>query len=304
MQVFNTLAPVFFMITLGAVLRISGLMPVRMTEFTSALTYWVALPALLFIETMDVEFGFWPYADVFLVLLGGTAASIMAAYLASRVLALAPGKTAALVQAAFRGNLAFIGIPVVVYGLGQSSIVKLAVLVVAALLPINNALAILVLIDGGSRFSLRSVRMVIVRIAANPLILACLAGLVMAGMGWRLPLAASRTLEPLGSMALPLALINIGSTLNPRLVTGSLTPIITASLIKVVLGPLVGCFLAYLTGLRGDELRVALIMLACPTASSSFVMAAHMGRDALLTAGAVVISTLFSFLSLFLILWM
>jgi len=305
MDVFNTLAPVFFIIALGAILRSSGFMSARMTEWSSGLTYWVALPALLFFETSDVEFGFLQYADVFLVLLGGTVASMTAGYLAAWMMRLPVARTGALVQAAFRGNLAFIGIPVVVYGLGEgnSAAVKLAVLVVAAMLPINNALAILVLIDGEHRFGIRAMGLVLKRVAANPLILSCLAGLAVAGMGWQLPLAAARTLEPLGNMALPLALINIGSTLNLRLVTGSLTPIMTASLIKVALGPLAGYGLARLAGLGGDELRVALIMLACPTASSSFVMAAYMGRDTLLTAGAVVMSTLLSFISLFMILW-
>jgi len=305
MDVFNALAPVFFIIALGAILRASGFMSALMTEWSSTLTYWVALPALLFFETSDVQFGFRQYADVFLVLLGGIVASLITGYLAAWLMQLPVARTSALVQAAFRGNLAFIGLPVVVYGLGEgnSEVIKLAVLIVAAMLPINNSLAILVLIDGEHRFSVRSMGMLLKRVMANPLILACLAGLAVAGMGWRLPLAAARTLDPLGNMALPLALINIGSTLNIRQVTGSLSPIITASLIKVALGPLAGYGLASLAGLGGDELRVILIMLACPTSSSSFVMAAYMGRDTGLTAGAVVLSTALSFISLFVILW-
>ncbi len=306
MDVFNTLAPVFFIIALGTLLRSTGFMSARMTEWSSGLTYWVALPALLFFETADVQFGFRPYAGVFVVLFGGLAVSVAAGYLAARLLRLPEPKTGALVQAAFRGNLAFVGIPVVVYGLGEgnSPAVKLAVLVVAAMLPVNNTVAILVLIDGRHRFNVGAVWMMLERVVTNPLILACLAGLAVAGLGWRLPLAASRTLEPLGNMALPLALINIGSTLSLRVVRGSLSPILTASIIKVALGPLAGYGLARLMGLGGDELRVVLIMLACPTASSSFVMAAQMGRDALLTAGAVVLSTMLSFISLFLILWL
>lgn len=306
MHVFNTLAPVFLLIALGAALRRWGRMPVPMAEWASELTYWVALPALLFHESARARIHFATHFDLFAVLLGGMALCTLTGYAAALVLGLRGGSTSALVQAAFRGNLAFIGIPVAVYslsGAGEGA-TAMAVLIAAALIPFYNVLAVLVLLAGQHRFSGRAVGKVCLRVGTNPLILSCAAGLLLAGAGVALPLAASRTVQSLGQMALPLALLSIGGTLDPRRVQGVLGPVVTASLIKVALAPLAGYFLGRAAGLTGEEMRVALILLACPTAAASFVMADQMGGDTHLTAGAIVLSTLLSLASLMVVVGM
>ena len=72
-------------------------------------------------------------------------------------------------------------------------------------------------------------------------------------------------------------------------------------MIKTVLGPLVGWLVGTLGGLAGFELKVLLILLACPTAIVSYTMALELKGDGDLAAGGIVASVFTSLVSLALI---
>lgn len=307
MDVFNALAPVFFIIGLGAFLRNSGFMPASIVELVTRLTFWVALPALLFYESAQAKLSMLNRPGIFIVLLVGMTTGIIAGYAAARIMHLPPAQLRTMVQASFRGNIAFIGLPVVAYSIGENSreMITLSVLMVSVLLPVNNILAVLVLLRGQPRIGAGGALWAALEwLLVNPLIISCAAGLLVAATGIQLPVAMLRTLKPLGDMALPLALLSIGSMLDFREVKGLWLPILAASLIKVALSPYIGYLSAGMAGVSGDELRVTLIMLACPTATASFIMTFQMGGDTHMVTGAIVLSTLLSFISLFVIIWL
>lgn len=305
MHVVNTLAPIILLIALGAVLRGIGFMPVAMAQWVNALTYWVGLPALLFIESAATKLDFATSLDAIGVMLAVMLACIAAGYLAAAALHLDAASSAALTQAGFRGNLAYIGIPVIVYTLGEANKTGIAtgMLVIAATIPFYNIAAVAVLLGTQHRLRLRTLGPMSLRLITNPLIIACAAGLAFAWTGWKLPLAVGRTVEPLGRMALPLALLSIGASLDLREVHGRTGPVLAGALIKVALSPLAGYVLGRALGLSLDETRVTLLLLASPTASASFIMADAMGADSHLTAGTIVASTVLSLVPLFAIGW-
>ncbi len=306
MDVFNALAPVFFIIGLGAFLRHSDFMPAPIVELVTRLTFWVALPALLFYESAQAKIGMLNRPGIFIVLMAGMFAGMIAGFIAARIMHLPPAQSRTLVQASFRGNIAFIGLPVVAYSLGETNrdMITLSVLMVSVLLPVNNITAVLVLLGGQPKLRAGGALWAAMEwLFVNPLIISCLAGLIVAALGIQLPVALLRTLKPLGDMALPLALLSIGSMLDLREVKGIWVPIMTAGLIKVAVSPYAGYLTAGMIGLSGEELRVVLIMLACPTATASFIMACQMGGDSHMTAGSIVLSTILSFISLFIIIW-
>lgn len=303
LHVFNTLAPVFLIIGLGALLRYLRMMPAELTGGINKLTYWVALPSLLFFESARARVDFLEHADAFWVMFWGMMACTAAGYAAAWAIRFK--KPGSLAHAAYRGNLAFIGFPVVVYGMNGSGsdAVAIAVLMLAAIIPFYNIIAVLMLLGDQHRLGPRALWVMTKQIATNPLVIASAGGLAVAWLELELPLAASRTLEALGKMALPLALIVIGATLEFKVMRGLFAPILAASLIKVAFGPLAGFLLARWLGLTAEETRVAMILLATPTATSSYVMADQLGGDAPMTAGAIVLSTLLSMASLFVVIW-
>ncbi|MBE9043844.1 AEC family transporter [Pleurocapsales cyanobacterium LEGE 10410] len=314
MYILNTLAPVFLIIFLGATLQKTGFLNSQLSRQNNRLVYWIAMPCLLFNKTAQAEIAGDSALRVTLVLLFTAVGCTIFAYLLARLLSLSGASTGAFVQASFRGNLAYIGLPVVSYALTEltahnsaigslteAQIQSLAILSIAPLVPAYNALAVFVLVTG-SKKGKQSWLKLLRPILTNPLLLACALGLSWGFLNLPLPLALSKTLQTLGQIALPLALFSIGVSLATTKVTGKVTVPIIATSIKVVVAPIFGLLLANWLGLSNIETAIALLYLACPTAIASYIMAQQLGGDEVLTSNSIVLSTLLSALSLAIVL--
>ena len=300
MVVINVLTPIVALIALGFVLRRSGFLPDTFFKQANALVYWFGLPALLFVEMAVAEPEFSTAARIVAVLTLVTGLCIAVGYLAGWRLGLPRPALASFVQGAYRGNLTYVGLPVVLYALqatgnGSQSYQSLALLAVTPIIALYNVLAVLVLLgaDGSDQASVAQQGGKLLRgVATNPLIIACVAGIAYAYSPLPLPPVAQHTLSALGQMALPLALLGIGAALRVRDLRAGGTTATVAALIKVALAPLAGLAIASALGLAGPELQIALLYLAMPTATASYVIAERMGGDGALASSIVAFSTL------------
>ena len=299
---FPTLAPIFLMVLLGWAMHVSKRLPEGFFVGLNTLTFYIGLPALLLvgIATAPLEPG--PALRIFYVLLAATAVTTMVAYLCAYWLRVAPATTASFVQASMRGNLAYIGLPVLFYaleglpaGTDIAGLQASAMLVLAPSVPIYNIACVIILAHGASRDTGQrpSNRAILRKVVQNPLLLACIAGLFLSVTGIGLPLTIERTLRPLGQMALPLALFSIGASFTQGKLLARLGRATwLAAILKVILLPALGIVFIRWFGIADLEGRMALIFLACPTAVSSYVMAEQMGADADLAGSTVLLSTL------------
>jgi len=311
MYVFNTLAPLLAIVLLGTVLRQTGFAPASLFRETNRLLYWIALPALLFYQTAEATIKGDSALRVFAVLLVGLLFCMALGYLVARVMRLPPSATGAFVQGAYRGNLAYVGLPVVLLALaapnGQPApeINALAVLSIAFLVPIYNLTAVVVLLAGrgGETGTGHTVRRMLGAMITNPLVLSCAAGLFFVVFGWKLPPVVRQTCATLGQMSTPLALLGTGAALTFASLRHRIVPASASSLIKVAAGPLIGYLVARWMGLSPAELRVAMIYLACPTATASYVMAQQLSADDRLAGSIIVVSTLLAVPALAISLW-
>lgn len=301
MVVVNILAPIILVIATGTVLRSTGFASAGFFRETNRLVYWVGLPALLFQSTATADPELGAAAGIFAVLVISMAACIAVGYLAGWGLGLSRPSLGAFVQGAYRSNLTYVGLPVVLFALaatGQDSpqLQAEALLATVPLIPIYSIAAVAVLQGSSGQPDTRrgSAVRLLRGVLANPLVWACLLGVLFAYSGLQLPLAIDRTLVALGQMALPLALLGIGATLQPAAVRAGGTAAAIASLIKVLVAPLVGLVAARALRLNGAETTIALLYLAMPTAVISYVMAEFLGADGKLASSIVVLSTLLS----------
>lgn len=312
-NVLNTLAPIALLIMAGVALRRTRFAATGFFLDLNRLVYWVALPALLFEKTSQPIVSGDEAMRIFGLLLAVTFACVLLGYLVVRLSSMPAQVGGVFVQGAFRGNLAYIGLPVLLFSLLTPSsetaaeVERAAVLALAPLIPIYNILAVLALLGGRGNNGLpRTVRATVLhmawKVATNPLLLACVAGSLIAVSGITLPAFAHRGLTALGQMALPLSLLAIGASLSIRAVGKHLWPAFGASSVKVFIAPLLGFLLADWFGLTGLHLRAALIFTACPTAVASYVMAEQLGGDADLAAAIVVLSTMLALPGLALVL--
>lgn len=308
MQILNTILPVFLIIGTGASLRRAGFFSSDFVTGLSRLTFWVGLPSLLFYKTATAELEPQSAGNVYIMVLAGMFCCAVAAFFAGRLLKLSAEKTGVLIQGAFRGNLVYVGLPIVLYSLSESgqryeNMESLAVIVIALTVPVYSITSVIVLLAGRHQFDKNAIGKMLRGIVTNPLLLACVAGLIYSALFENLHPIIQRTMSSVGQMALPLALLCIGATLVQEKLDRKILPAaVTGSLIKVIIAPAAGLLIAVLLGISGVQLRIGLLLLSCPAAVASHIMAEQMTGDKNLSASIVVVSTLLSIISFSLVL--
>lgn len=84
-------------------------------------------------------------------------------------------------------------------------------------------------------------------------------------LGIEFPTIINKTVNSVAQMATPLALITIGAGFEGRKALAKIKPTIAASLIKLVIQPLIFLPVAVWMGFGGEKMIAILIMLASPT---------------------------------------
>ena len=304
MNVIDSLGPVFLLIGFGAFLVKIGFLNREMLKGMNALAYWIGLPALIIYRLSSISLSGDDVGPLLAVFLAGTAVTVAAGLLAVRFMKIPTASTGTFIQASFRGNLAFIGLPVVIFafngidGADPGRMQDLAVLSLAPIMILYNAGGVFALYASHAGSGLKLLVRTGRQVATNPLIIASVAGLLLAFSGLSFPLYLDRSVDALGRIALPLALLCIGGSLLIVPVKGSLSAAFAASLIKVAVAPLAGFGVGLALGIEPAVMMVAVIYLACPTAAASYVLAQQLGGDEALAASSIVISTVLSLASL------
>ncbi len=289
-----TIFPVFLLIALGYALKARGFVAESYWQGAERIGYYILLPALFFYSLATADMNDVPIQQMALVLLLSTGVSAVLLYaLRNRLAQNGPAFTSVF-QGGIRFNN-FIGVTLAA-GLFGTSGVAMAAVANAIIVPTVNILCVLVFArctDAGS--SLRSVAK---SIASNPLLLSCLAGTLAHLSGLTLPGYLAPMLKSLGQAALPLGLLCVGAALSVRAVHVQIGPIVSASLFKFLIMPLVTYAACRAIGFSGNAAAVAVIFQALPTASSSYVMARQLGGDAALMSNIIAVQTLLAALTL------
>jgi predicted permease len=293
--ILQSLAPVFVMIALGAALRRFGFLPPAFFAGLNKLAFWVALPCVLFMEIARSRTPSEQIVPVSQVLLIVAVATILLAWAVALLCAVPRASRSVFVQGAFRGNLAYVGLPVIIYALAPHAIAGQAALAMAPVTPIYNALGVLLLLKRGEGHLGRHLWQVVRGVATNPLVIACGLGLLAHTWQVSFPSAIDKTIAGIGGAGLPAALLALGASLSFDRVRGHLAPALASSVLRVAIAPLLGWPLIVAFGLTGDLRMMTYLYLACPTAVASYVMADQMGADKDLAAAIVVLSTLLAF---------
>lgn len=205
-----------------------------------------------------------------------------------------------MIQGLFRSNYAIFGIPIceALFPQGDGGV---AAMMVIATVPLFNALAVISLeVFRGGKINAKKI---LLGIAKNPLIWGCIIGYLLMQFKVPVPEFASATLSKLASIASPLALFALGGSVNLQSFKHNARPLSIVVLGRLVVVPLAALLVAYLFGYRGAEFAVMMIAFGSPCAVSSYTMAAQMDGDAELAAQQVMLTTIFSSLSVFMMIF-
>lgn len=303
MQILNTLAPVFLLIALGAAMQRSAFVSPDFLKEANRVTYWLGLPALMFSQ-LTASFHQAGGAGLMLgVMFTATVLVVPLAYLVAWMMRVPAVAAGTFVHGGFRGNLAFVGLPII-FSLPDTtlpsglSIRTAAVVTVAPVMVFYNIAGVVVLLLSQHTLSWRMVWPFLRQLAATPPLIAMFAGIGFALADWTLPPAVDKAFAALGEMALPLGLLGVGGSLVTAKLGSSWPRPLGAALVKTVLLPVLGWCLGRSVGLAGLELKTVVLLLACPTAVTSYAVAVELKGDEALASGTIVLSVLTSLVSL------
>jgi predicted permease len=292
-RIAESLLPLALLVGLGAALLKFGFVDQAFRRQLDRLVYWVALPALIVQLLAEAPAEVTGAGRMLLALVAATLGALLLAAAASRLLRRPRAEFGVLTQAAFRGNLAFVGLPVIILATGQDSgVVARAVLIFAPIVLLYNVLGVAGLVAAQHRFDAALPRKMAVSMLTNPLLLACGLGLILWWTRAPISQVGQTTLGLIGQTAAPLALISLGGALVNYPVGRHLPMALLAAGLKCVALPLLAWLACGVLGVTGGERQAVLIFAACPTAVASFVLATQLKGDPALASASIVVSTL------------
>lgn len=287
------LVPVFGTIALGFVLRATGLVARDLWGAITRLAYQALLPAVLFVTISGTDYSGVPVGGFLAALTLGLGAMAILAFATKTIVPMSgPSFTSV-----FQGGLRINGF--VVFALAEAAFapegVALVAIMFAVMVPMTNTLAVAVLTTYGPEDGHVDLTRVARGIAVNPLIIACVAGLIAAALPVAMPTPLIDTLRLAGRAALPLILLTVGANLDFSSVTAAPRLLALSVTLKMLIAPLVFFGLGLAFGLTGDAFAALMAIGAAPCAASAYVLAREMGGDAALMAGHVTVTTILAF---------
>ncbi|WP_419175509.1 AEC family transporter [Desulfosediminicola sp.] len=294
LQNFSIVLPVFLVIVVGYCLKHTRLIDASFLFQLNRLVFYVALPTMLFhkIASNDFQASFNPR------LLFGVLAIIVASAILSYGYGLfrkyPPQKLGAFCQGIFRGNVAYFGLAIIFNAWGETGFAT-AGIIIGFLVPPMNFLAVMAMLlpmrssdhTMGSAFWMY-------QFAFNPLIISSFLGIAWSYFDLPLPAVIDSSMDIIAGMALPLALIAIGGSFSPQRLKGDIVTASLATIMKIIVMPLVAIPLLLALGVTGQDLGVGIILLAAPTATAAFIMAQQLKSDVELTGTIIMLSSLCS----------
>lgn len=203
-----------------------------------------------------------------------------------------PFKFTSVYQGGIRLNT-YIGLSLVIALFGPEGLV-MAIMLLTLMIPVLNVLCVLVLElyhqQGDSRGKI--FKRVSKSIINNPLILGCVAGVVINLFRIPVPSLFLETLEIFSKATLPLGLLTVGAALNLRSISTSLAPLVVSSAAKFLLLPIIAVVLCSIFNIEPLMRNVLLLLTLLPTASASYILARQLGGDYELMATIITVQTL------------
>ncbi|MGB5594776.1 MAG: AEC family transporter [Crocosphaera sp.] len=135
-----------------------------------------------------------------------------------------------------------------------------------------------------------------------PLMWAMLAGLTLRLFQIKLPFNLGEALHMLGRAAIPVALLILGMELVSTKFKVTQFELISLNF-RLVFAPLIALFVGKLIQLETLDLQVFILQSAMPTAVNTIVLATEFGGESDKVARTIVVTTILSFLTLPLVLW-
>lgn len=200
-----------------------------------------------------------------------------------------------LVATTLLANSGNIGLPFILFALGEAGLARAIVYLVASSIFIASVGPIILKGEGvavGIRVTL-----------GLPIFWATLGGIILLRLSWAVPVPIDRALQLLSGAAIPVSLLTLGIQLSQTRLNFGWYELFAACL-RLFVSPLSAFTLGRLLGLEGLDLTVLVMQSAMPVAVNTLIWVTELGGDTDRVAKTIVLSTIMSFVTLPGVLWL
>jgi predicted permease len=297
----SVIAPVFGLMLLGFVAVRLGALESGAVKGLVQFVFNFALPALLFRSLARTELPSSVEWTILLAFYGGAFSAFLLGMVLGRFpFRRPPDHRAIFGMSAGFTNTVLLGIPIIITAFGPEASLPLFLIIAfhgPILLPLTTAL--IQLGKGGEVSPGTQIGRVASELVHNPIIMALLLGLLANLVNLTLPSPVDGLLELLGRSAVPCALFTMGASLAGYPLTGDVPPALCLVGLKLLVHPLLVWVLAVpVLGLGGLWVAVAVTLAAMPSGINVYLFAARYDAAPGVAARSVLLSTLFSLLTL------
>jgi len=307
----NTVLPVFALIVLGYLFVKVKLVPESTSEGLAKFVFFAAVPALFFRAVTKGE------------MLNDADWRIIAAYFGScfilyylaqvfsrTVFKLSEAERPLFAMGCTYSNTILLGLPIILSTFGEAAKGPMFFILsihTFTLMPLVVGMLEIAKGKEGNHASMTAfIGHIFLKILANPIILAMIAGVLWLYTGIPLPDPADTFLKLLGQATIPTSLFAVGASLALHRLGGNMAHSLSTVMFKLILHPaLAWFFAAKVAGLPPVSVGVITLMAAMPSGVNVFVVAQQYGIYVQRAASAVLVSTVLSVITLsFLITWL
>ncbi len=317
LEILTITVPVFALAGIGKLLGHFNIISTSNRQPLSWITYYLALPALIFVSFLEKEPFPIPLASLLtLSLLPIFITSFFVfLFLFPRRSFLDNEKMSATYYLSYWGNNGYMGIPLAVSAVGVTQGLPLAAVINGLSVPFYITFSMILMYKtkehGAEREQLKGE--FLHHTLLNPVILAMILGAILSSLKPHLaqsfihnPVVISmfhiiiRLFGQIGDMGLPLALILVGSNLKVKEIHSDKFLLALVVIGKLIIAPAAVYFFAYLLfpNLSKASFQVLILMNAVPGAVASYIISAKFKCAEEFVSSSLVLTTLFSIITI------
>ncbi len=300
----NATMPVFFVMVAGYLLKKANILDDNFVNVSNKFNFKFTLPILLIVDLGTSDFSSMWDTKYVIFCFGVTLLCILLALLIAFTVFKDKTYKGEFVQSSYRGSAAVLGIAYMQNIYGSAGMIPLMML---GAVPLYNIAAVIILTimdpskkddrDSGKRLT-ELLKDTVAGIITNPIIIGIVVGFLISVFKISLPQIVNKTLGYFADISTPLALVSLGAGFELKEIVGQIKPVITASFFKLVLQPLIFLPVAAAFGYHDEKMAALIIMLGAPSTVSTYVMSKNMGHEGVVSSGCIVVTTLFSSLTI------
>ena len=297
LEVIGVTLPIFAVIAVGFFIKKKGIIKDQHVPLLNKLTYNFGLSSLIFLNIAENKLKEIFDVNILKVIFPTYFLFLIIVFLSFYFLKIKNKTKGAAIVSTYRSNMAFIGMPVLLYAYGSLATAK-ASIVIACLLPLNilnTALFLRLSNIQDSKDRKTDIKKLVIEIITDPVIIAVIAGLLISYFSYEIPAPIFRFFEILSGIAVPLALISIGASFKFSHIKSNIKYLSVISFGKLILMPLLSLvFSIFIFKIGNLDRDIICLLCAMPLAVATFIQSERYNSDTDFVSSALIITTLIS----------